>query len=106
MVAGQILGENLDPFITTLGWIIGYSLDKDDWERINTDWLDGGGGSYEFCGIHRMTFGFCVGSKKETVDVTVELPAEFESQVELAIAIFQHFQLRKCRTGKEPSPGS
>jgi hypothetical protein len=97
MVAGQILNENLDPFVTTLGWIIGYSLDKDDWERVNTDWLDGGGGSYEFCGNHKMTFTFSADPKKEMADVSVELPAEFESQVELAIAIFQHFQLRKRR---------
>jgi hypothetical protein len=97
MVAGQILNENLDHFVTTLSWIIGYSLDEDDWERINTDWLDGGGGSYDFVGNHRMTFGFSVHPKKEMVDVTVELPAALESQVELAIAIFQHFQLRKRR---------
>ena len=97
MVAGQILNENLDQFVTTLSWIIGYSLDEDDRERINTDWLDGGGGSYEFVGNQKMTFGFSLDPKKEMVDVTVELPSEFEPQVELAIAIFQNFQLRKHR---------
>jgi hypothetical protein len=97
MAAGQILNENLNQFVTTLGWIIGYSLDEGDWARINNDWLDGGGGTYEFVGNHKMTFGFSVDSKKEMVDVTVELPSEFEPQVELAIAIFQHFQLRKRR---------
>lgn len=95
MVTGQILNVNLDQFVTTLSWIIGYTLDEDDWARINTDWLDGGGGNYEFQGIQKMTFGFSVDPKKKVVNVTVMLPAELAPQVELAIAIFQHFELRK-----------
>ncbi len=105
MVAGSILGGNLDQFVTTMSWVVGYSIDNLDWERINTDWLDGSGGEYEFTGFHKMKFGFSVDHDKEMVRVTVDVPAELEPQVELAIAIFQNFQLRDRRRSMAKSKG-
>jgi hypothetical protein len=56
MVAGSILQDNLEPFLTTLSWLIGYSFDEDDWQVINNDLLDGGGGAYEWVGNQTMKF--------------------------------------------------
>jgi hypothetical protein len=97
MVAGSILQENLEPFLVTLSWLIGYSIDADDWQAINNDLLDGGGGSYEFAGNQRMKFDVALGGNTDVLSVTVAVPEELEPQVELAVAIFQHFRLRKHR---------
>jgi hypothetical protein len=55
MVSGWILEVNLRPFLTALGWFVGYDFDEDDWTAIHwgikdTDveadrWYD-----YEFAG--------------------------------------------------------
>jgi hypothetical protein len=95
MVAGTILQDNLEPFLTTLSWLIGYSIDEDDWQAINNDLLDGGGGSYEFVGNQTMKFDVALDGNTSVMKVTVAVPEELESQVELAVAIFQQFRLRK-----------
>ena len=95
MVAGLILQGNLEPFLTTLSWLIGYSISEDDWQAITNDLLDGGGGSYEFAGNLTMKFDVVVERNTEVLRVAVDAPEELKSQVELAVAIFQHFHLRK-----------
>jgi hypothetical protein len=97
MVAGSILQGNLEPFLASLSWLVGYSIDEDDWQAINNDLLDGGGGSYEFAGSQTMTFEVALDRNSDAMKVTVAVPKELEPQVELAIAIFQHFHLRKPR---------
>jgi hypothetical protein len=97
MVTGTILQENLESFLTALSWLIGYSIDNDDWEAINNDLLDGGGGSYEFVGSQAMKFEMSINGSTNLLKVKVAVPPELESQVELAVAIFQHFRLRKNR---------
>jgi hypothetical protein len=97
MVAGWILQDNLEPFLTTLSWVVGYSIDDDDWQAINNDLLDGGGGSYEFAGHDELTFDIAIDSGSDVLKVTVDTPVELEPQVELAIAVFQQFHLRKLR---------
>jgi hypothetical protein len=92
---GTILQQNLQPFLTTLSWLIGYSLGDDDWQAINNDLLDGGGGSYEFIGNQTLKFVVSLEEGTDLMKVTVDLPEELEFQVELAIAIFRHFRLRK-----------
>jgi hypothetical protein len=37
MVSGWILQDNLEPFLTTLGWIVCYSFDDDDWQQIGVE---------------------------------------------------------------------
>ena len=95
MVAGTILQENLEPFLTTLSWLIGYSIDDDDWQAINNDLLDGGGDSYEFVGNQTMKVDLALEGNTDVIKVTAAVPEELESQVELAVAIFQNFRLRK-----------
>jgi len=97
MVDGSILQDNLEPFLTTLSWLVGYSIDEDDWQAINNDLFDGGGGSYEFAGKQVMKFNVAVDRNTNVLKVSVALPGELDPQVELAIAIFQHFHLRKPR---------
>jgi hypothetical protein len=97
MVAGRILQENLEPFLTTLSWLIGYSIDDDDWQAINNDLLDGGGDSYEFVGNQTIKVDLALEGNTEVIKVTATVPEELESQVELAVAIFQNFRLQKHR---------
>jgi hypothetical protein len=95
MVAGSILPDNLEPFLTSLSWLVGYSIDEDDWQAINNDLLDGGGGSYQFAGNQTMNLEVAEDRDSGVMSVTVAVPQELEPQVELAIAIFKHFRLRK-----------
>jgi hypothetical protein len=97
MVTGSILSDNLEPFLTTLSWLIGYSIDERDWQAINNDLLDGGGGSYDFVGNQTLQFDLHLDSSNHEMKVTVAMPEELESQVELVFTIFQHFHLRKER---------
>src|SRR6478735_4680153 len=97
MVTGWILQDNLEPFLTTLGWIVGSSLDDDDWQAITTDLLDGGGGEYAFDGGQKTTFSVAIGLDTSILNMKVDAPVELEPQMELAIAIFQHFHLRRSR---------
>jgi hypothetical protein len=99
MVAGWILQNNLDPFLTALSWIVGYSIDDDEWETINTDLLEMSLElSHEFSGNHKVKFEVAVDRVTGNFQVKVDAPKEFDSQVELAIAIFQHFHLRRARS--------
>ncbi len=97
MAADSILQDNLDPFLTTLSWLVGYTIGDDDWAAINNDLLDGGGATCEFAGNHVLKVQACIERKTKFVEVSVEAPKELEPQVELAIAIFRHFHLRKNR---------
>jgi hypothetical protein len=97
MVAGSILQENLEPFLITLSWLIGYSLDEDDWQAITNDLLDGGRGSYEFTGNQTMTVDVALAGNSAALKVSVAAPGELELQAELAMAIFQHLDLRRHR---------
>jgi hypothetical protein len=96
VVAGWIIQDNLDLFLTTLSWIVGYSIDSDEWEAINTDLLEMSGDLiHEFAGNHKVKIEVAVDRATGKLQIRVDAPTEFESQVELAIAIFQNFHLRK-----------
>jgi hypothetical protein len=92
MVKGQIWQRNLEAFLTTLGWIVCYSVDKDDLDMINNDLLDGGGGELKFDGA---TVSVSINSDTSLLDIAVNTTSDLEPQVELALTIFQHFELRK-----------
>ncbi len=102
MVAGWILRDNLEPFLTTLSWVVGYSIDDDDWHAITTGLLETDGDllrwcSYEFADDGVVKFNLAVDRGTEVMQVKVDAPIGFEPQVELAVAVFQHFHLRKRR---------
>jgi hypothetical protein len=103
MVASWILQDNLEPFLTTLSWVVSYSIDDDDWQAIRTDLLETDGDllrwcSYEFGGNHQVRFRLAVDRGTEVMQVQVDAPIELEPQVALAVSIFQHFHLRKRRS--------
>ena len=102
MVADWIWQDNLEPFLTTLSWIVGYTIDDDDWQAIKTGLLETDGDllrwcSYGFAGSNSVNFKLAVDRGTEVLQVEVDAPAEVEAQVELAFAIFQHFHLLKRR---------
>ena len=57
--------------------------------------LDHYRGSYEFAGNQKLAFNVSLDRDTEVLEVTVNTAAELEPQVELAIAVFQEFHLRK-----------
>ncbi len=95
MVAGWILHDNLKPFLTTIGWVVGRSFNDDDLQSITTDLLDGGGGSYQFDCNPSTTLSIAISRDTNALNITVAGPVEFDLQLELAFAIFQNFRLRK-----------
>jgi hypothetical protein len=98
MVSNWILRENLEPFLTTLGWVLGYSFDNDDWAAISEGLLeDNGVVAYEFPGHHAAKLELEYDRSSDSFQVTVEAPEDAHPQVELALAIFQLFSLRRKR---------
>jgi hypothetical protein len=99
MVSNWILRENLEPFLTALGWVVGYPFDKDDWAAISEGLLeDNGVVTYEILGILPAKLELKYDQISGSFQVSVETPAEAHPQVELALAIFQHFSLRQKRS--------
>ncbi len=102
MVAGWIWQDNLEPFLTAISWVVSYSIDDEDWQAIKTGLLETDGDllrwcSYEFVGIHHLIFRLAVDHGTEVMQVQLDALAELESQLQLAISVFQHFHLRKRR---------
>jgi len=99
VVANWIFQDNLESFLTTLSWVVGYSIDDDDWQAIRTGLPETDGDllrwfRYEFAGNQVIGFKLAVDRGTEVLQVIVDAPLELEPQVELAVAIFQHFHLR------------
>jgi len=92
LIKGQIWQRNLEAFLTALGWIVSYSVDNDDLRLINNDLLDGGGGAIKLDGT---TVCVSINSDTRLLDIAVDTNSEVEAQVELALTIFRHFELRK-----------
>jgi hypothetical protein len=102
MIADWVWQDNLEPFLTTLSWIVGYSIKDDDWQAIKVGLLETDGDllrwySYGFAGSSTVNFKLAVDRGTEVLQVEVDAPTEAEVQVALAVAIFQHFHLRKRR---------
>ena len=102
MVADWIWQDNLEPFLTTLSWVVDYTIDDDDWQAIKTGLLETDGDllrwcSYEFAGTSVMKFRIAVDRGTEVLQVEVDGLAELEARVEIAVAVFQNFHLRKRR---------
>jgi hypothetical protein len=101
MIANWIWQDNLEPFLTTLSWIASYAIDDDDWQAIKTGLLETDGDllrwcSYEFAGS-TVCFKLAMDPGTEVLQVEVGGPADLSGQVQLALAVFQHFHLRKRR---------
>jgi hypothetical protein len=95
-----VLEDNLRPFLTAVGWIVGYPFDPDDWTAISfgvreTDQEAGRWYAYEFAGRHRAMLSLARDPGSCVVHVRVGVPSELESQVNLAAEIFTRFRLRE-----------
>jgi hypothetical protein len=93
-----VLEDNLRPFLTVLGWLVGYTLDPDDWDAIasgvrKTDAEAGCWYDYEFMGKHRAALSLGIDPGTSVVHIRVGVPAELESQVQLAADIFARFRV-------------
>lgn len=99
MIRDWLLMDNLQPFLTVLGWLVDYDFGPDDWTAIHfgvreTDaegerWYD-----YEFAGRRRAVFSLAIDPGTSVVHARIEVPPELEPQVQLAISIFAHFTVR------------
>lgn len=94
-----VLEENLLPFLTTIGWIVGYTFDQDDWTAISngigeTDQEADRWYEYEMAGRRRLKLAIARDPGSSVVFVRVQTEAVLESQVNLAIEIFARFRLR------------
>jgi hypothetical protein len=98
VVADWIIEENLRPFLTALGWFVGYDFDEDDWTAIRYGikgteqdadrWFD-----YEFAGQHRAYLWLASDTGTSILHVRVEVPESVVPKVEAALSIFQWFHL-------------
>ena len=101
MVHNYVEPENLEAFLTVLGWIVGYKFDQHDWLAVkqgvsesNKDkdhWFD-----FRF---GELPFSLAQEPGSMHVYVRIELPSDQEHKVNTAIEICQQFYLRL-----EPAP--
>jgi hypothetical protein len=99
MVTDWIFDENLRPFLTALGWIVGYQFDNDDWEAISLGVRDSDGETgrwyeYEFHGQHSSKLVLARDPGTSVLQVRASVPAELEPQIRLAVFIFQRYHAR------------
>jgi len=84
-----IMCDNLEPFLTALGWIVGYTVDDSDVEAVSngvrdTDAEGGRWYEYEFNGRDRAAFALAFDEAGSgVVRFRVELPEELAPQVRL-----------------------
>jgi hypothetical protein len=84
-----IMSDNLEPFLTALGWVVGYTADGDDLEAVSnglrdTDAEEGRWYAYEFHGRHRADFSLAFDEAGSGVVLfQIELPDELAPQVRL-----------------------
>ena len=89
MIHVAFFSDNLEPFLTALGWIIGYVVDGSDLEAVThglrgTDSEKGRWYEYEFHGTHRAAFSLALDEAGGSVVLfRVELPEELAPQVRL-----------------------
>ena len=89
MVHVAFMDDNLEPFLTALGWIVGYAVDDSDLEAVSnglrdTDSEEGRWYEYEFHGRHRADFALALDEAGSgVVRFRVELPEELAPQVRL-----------------------
>ncbi|HKB03948.1 MAG TPA: YkgJ family cysteine cluster protein [Gemmataceae bacterium] len=99
LVADWLPEDGVQPFLTALGWAVGYSLGDGDWEPISVGVGQSDAGAdrwYEHAlpGRHMARVRLARVPGTGVVRLRVEAPAEVESLVRLALAIFQQFRLR------------
>jgi hypothetical protein len=92
--------DNLRPFLTVLGWIVGYSVDTDDWTAIavgvrESDMEADHWYYYELNGRYRAVVSLAIDPGTSVVHVRAEVPAELEPKVQLAADIFAYFRIRE-----------
>jgi Fe-S-cluster containining protein len=98
-VAGWVIAGNLLPFLTAVGWVVGYGFGPGDWETVSaampqTDATADRWHNYAFAGGHRAKVRLARDPDGGTVQVRLEVPKEVEAQVKLAIGIFQRFHVQ------------
>lgn len=94
-----VYDDNLLPFLTTLGWIVSYAFDHDDWTAISsgiqeTDQEADRWYRYEFAGSSRVEFSLARDPGSSVIFVRAVMPPDQEAQLELAIKIFARFRLK------------
>jgi hypothetical protein len=100
LVEAWVYADNLRPFLTVLGWVVGYALDADDWTAISFGVCDSDAEAdrwydYEFAGRHCAAFSLGADPGTGVVLVRAQVPAELEPQVRLAADIFAHFRVQE-----------
>ncbi len=99
MIAAWVFLDNLRPFLTALGWIVGYEHGPDELTAIeyglrDTEMEADRWYAVEFAGHRCITLSLALDPGSSVVNLRVEVPAELEPQVQLAIDIFAYFHLR------------
>src|SRR5262249_17910327 len=93
-----VFEDNLSPFLTSIGWIVGYTFDPDDWAAISTGLRDthqeaGRWFDYEFLGRHRIGFSLARDPGSGVVFFRAGVLPELDPQINLATEIFGRFRL-------------
>jgi hypothetical protein len=109
MITGWIFDGNLRPFLTVIGWIVGYSFDADDWVALShgvresdaeaNSWYE-----YEFVGRYSAHLRLGRDPGSSVVQVRAGVPADVDPQIRLALAIFAHFHVSHGADPQAASP--
>lgn len=98
MIDVSLLDDNLRPFLTAAGWLVGHDFDEDDWLAIEagiagTDAEVDRWYAYEFCGGRRTPFSVAYdASGGSIVQFRADLPGEFADRLRLLGEFCGHFR--------------
>lgn len=96
----SLFDDNLQPFLTALGWVVGGKLDADDIEAVSwglrdTDRVKGRWFEYEFSGEPRIPFSIALDEAGASIVwVRAELPAELAARIQLVADFCCQFHWR------------
>jgi hypothetical protein len=98
-LAGWVPESGLRPFLTALGWAVGYGVGTADWEAIaaglrESDSLASQWYLHEFPGRYHARVQLARVQGTSVVRLRAQVPAEVKPQIRLAVAIFQQFRLQ------------
>jgi hypothetical protein len=99
-VTGWVAADDLRPFLTALGSVVGYDVTEDEWAAIaaevgESDSEAGYWSEQEFAGGHRVKVQLARDPRGRGVQLRLEVPREVEPQVRQAFATFQHSSPRE-----------
>lgn len=104
MIASWIFEDNAKPFLTALGWIVGYDVDDQDWTAVyfgtrDTDIEQARWFEYTLHGSSPALVRLARDPGSSVIHIEVHGVEPHEPEIEIAIEIFARYHIRDAHFG-------